>query len=112
LTYANRGAAYRAQGEVERAIQDYNEAIRIDPRIVPGLLYRGIANAILERYSQAIEDYDAVLRIDPIRALALYGRGIAKLRQGDHAGGSTDIAAAQALEADISTTAIEFGVVN
>jgi tetratricopeptide (TPR) repeat protein len=29
--YYNRGNAYRAKGEIDRAIADYDEAIRLDP---------------------------------------------------------------------------------
>ena len=30
--YNNRGLAYRAKGDYDHAIADYNEAIRLDPR--------------------------------------------------------------------------------
>ena len=32
--YASRGIAYRAKGDLERAKADYNEVIRLDPKLV------------------------------------------------------------------------------
>ena len=38
-----RGFAYDAQGEHERAIQDYDEAIRLDPHDAEAYYSRGMA---------------------------------------------------------------------
>jgi tetratricopeptide (TPR) repeat protein len=32
INYTNRGDAYRDKGDTDRAIADYNEAIRLDPK--------------------------------------------------------------------------------
>jgi tetratricopeptide (TPR) repeat protein len=61
-------------------------------------------------YDAAITDYDAALRLDPKLPTALYGRGLAKLRKGDVAGGHADIAAAQAMFADIAAEFERIGV--
>ena len=39
--YRNRGLGWRSKGDDERAIADYNEAIRIDPNLALAYLNRG-----------------------------------------------------------------------
>lgn len=49
---------------------------------------------------EAIAQYDVALKLNPKLAGALYGRGVAKQRKGDAAGGSADLAAAKAIQAN------------
>jgi hypothetical protein len=51
----------------------------------------------------------AALKLSSSSASALYGRGIAKRSKGDTAGGETDIAAANAIEAGLAET-YEYGI--
>jgi tetratricopeptide (TPR) repeat protein len=55
----------------------------------------------LERYAEAKTDYDQALAAEPRQSASLYGRGLARLAMGD-AGGSEDLAAAKALDIDVS----------
>jgi hypothetical protein len=48
--------------------------------------------------------------VTSIRAIAPYDRGVAKLRKGDTVGGNADVAAAKALEANISKQFTRVGV--
>ena len=41
--YYNRGNAYRNNGEYDKAITDYTEAIRLDPKYATAYNNRGIA---------------------------------------------------------------------
>ncbi len=41
--YNNRGIVYRSHGQHERAIEDYNEAIRLDPQNPLPYTNRGVA---------------------------------------------------------------------
>jgi tetratricopeptide (TPR) repeat protein len=54
--------------------------------------------------------YDHALALNPRLAPSLYARGIVKLRQGDKAGGASDIAAAKALDASVARSLTEAGV--
>ena len=51
-------------GEHESAIQDYTEAVRINPKNTNAYYNRGNSYRSLGRYQNAAEDYTAVLRID------------------------------------------------
>ena len=41
--YTNRGIAYRAKGQPDRAIADYDQAIRLNPNFAMAFYNRGIA---------------------------------------------------------------------
>jgi hypothetical protein len=54
--------------------------------------------------------YSSALRFDPKLASALYGRGLARLKNGDKAGGDTDISAATTIQAGIGDDFARYGV--
>ena len=68
-------------GKPERAIQDYNEAIRLDPEDANTFNKRGIAYFRLGQYERAIEDYDEAIQLAP-RFAPYYNRGMAYFNQG------------------------------
>ena len=51
--------------QYDRAITDYTEAIRFDPKNVMAYYNRGIAHADRQDYEKAINDYNAAIRLDP-----------------------------------------------
>jgi hypothetical protein len=55
-------------------------------------------------------DFDAALKRDAKLPSALYGRGFAKSKKGNAAGSKSDIAAAQAIKADVGAEYARFGV--
>ena len=88
----------RAAGgrEVQQALSDCNQALKLKADRADVLDTRGFVHLRLGKMDDAIKDYDAALKLDPKLAGALYGRGVAKMKKGDKAGGSADIAAAKA----------------
>jgi tetratricopeptide (TPR) repeat protein len=83
IAFYNRGLGYRRKGDADRALADFNEAIRADPNNTFALMTRGSA-----RYEQgdndgAIADYDEAIRVDPNNALALANRCNAYRTKGD-----------------------------
>ena len=81
--YVNRGIAYRRLGDIDRAIRDYDQAIRVNPRAADALNNRGNAFRAREEYDRAMRDYDEAIRLDPHYAHALNNRGIIFLELGD-----------------------------
>lgn len=77
-----RGLAHQAKGDFDRAIADYTEAVRVDPRFVFGHLNRGWAHNEKREYSSAIVNLNEAIRLDPRLAAAWNQRGIALRNQG------------------------------
>jgi tetratricopeptide (TPR) repeat protein len=85
--YSTRGIAYYTMGQYQRAIKDYDEAIRLKLNIYA---VRGIAYREMGQYQRAIKDFDEAIRLKPDLpdlANAYSERGVAynSLRQHERA---------------------------
>ncbi|HEX4198899.1 MAG TPA: aspartyl protease family protein [Caulobacteraceae bacterium] len=84
--------------ELDKALADCNEALRLDPGDPMTLDSRGLVFVRTGQSDKAIADYNAALRLRPNLPWSLYGRGLAELRKGMAAEGHADIQAATALD--------------
>ena len=75
VAFNNRGLAYQARGELDRAIADYTEAIRVDPKYVFAYANRGWAHNEKQAYKSAIVDLNVAIRLNPKYAPARNQRG-------------------------------------
>ena len=92
-----RGLTYAEKGDYDRAIEDYNEAIRIDPEDPLAYDNRGNAYAGTGDHDRAIEDYEKAISVteesqrkhllfadfNPNKALIHFDRGCAYIGKGD-----------------------------
>ena len=81
--FVNRGIAYRRIGDIDRAIRDYEGAIRLNPNAADAFNNRGNAFRAKDAFHRAIRDYDEAIRLDPHYAHAFNNRGIIFLDMGD-----------------------------
>lgn len=81
--YNNRGAAYDDKHDSDRAIQDYNEAIRLNPNIAAAFYGRGEAYDHTGNFDLAIQNYNEAIRLSPNFTYAYDGRGRAYRNKGD-----------------------------
>jgi len=75
--FFNRGRAWAEKGQYDRAIQDFDEAIRLDPNYPDAFNNRGVAWSGKGQVDRAIADFDQAIRLDPNYAIAIYNRGLA-----------------------------------
>jgi tetratricopeptide (TPR) repeat protein len=76
--YYNRGIAWKDKGDLDRAIADFTEAIRLNPKDAVAYHNRGGAWGIKGDPDRAIADCSEAIRLDPKDALAYKNRGIAR----------------------------------
>jgi tetratricopeptide (TPR) repeat protein len=87
--------------ELEDALSDCNESLRIKPNDGESLGGRGFLYLKLGFYRTSILDYDAALAAKPNNAEYLFGRATAKTKAGDADGATADFAAARAADLKI-----------
>jgi tetratricopeptide (TPR) repeat protein len=64
-------------GSYDTAIEDFTEAIRLDPNYADAYAFRGEAYFLKKDYDRAITDFTQAIRIDPNHAIAYNDRGTA-----------------------------------
>jgi tetratricopeptide (TPR) repeat protein len=83
VAYTNRGAAYDAQGNHERAIENFNNAISLNPEYALEYSNRGLAYKAMGDFDRAIEDYTRAIRLNSKYAMAYCNRGVAYKAKGE-----------------------------
>ena len=73
--YENRGSAFGATGDFDRAIEDLTEAIRLDATAALGFFNRGNAWRAKGDLDRAVKDFSQAIKLDPTDANALAARG-------------------------------------
>ena len=74
IAHNNRGNAYSVKGDYDRAIQDYDVAIRLDPTYPKPFNNRGLAYQKKGDYDRAIKDFDEAIKLDPKYGYAFANR--------------------------------------
>ena len=67
-----------------RKIEDYDNALKLNPKIVDAYNNRGVAKKHLGRFAEAIADYDRAILLKPDFAVAYFNRGDAKKALGQY----------------------------
>ncbi len=84
LVHFSRGVELTTKGEFDRAITDFDAALKADSKLTEAHFNRGIAWANKGEPDRAIADFDAVLRGNPAHADALHSRGTEWMVKGDY----------------------------
>ena len=109
--YDNRGSAYQAKGDIDRAIADHDEAIRLDPRYAAAYDNRGGAYQAKGDHDRAIADFDEAIRLDPKNLNAYYDRALANLYAGALPEALADLNQASALNPKSAYTALWLDII-
>ena len=82
-TYKHKAIEKYNKQNFRGAIEDYNQAIEINPNDADTYKKRGNARIALGDYQVAIEDYNQAIDINPNDAKAYKGRGLARSKLGE-----------------------------
>ena len=63
IAHNNRGNAYTTKGEYDRAVQDYDESIKLNPNYARAFNNRGVAYQKKGEYDRAIKDFDECIKL-------------------------------------------------
>ena len=85
-----RGAEWSAKGDHDRAIVDYDAAIRLDEKSAEAFHNRGSAWANKGETDKAIADYDTAIKLDPTESSPYAGRAVEHSIKGDYARATAD----------------------
>ena len=88
--YRAAGLALQAKGDIAGAVQDYSQALILDPKDIEAFYHRALAHQAAGDSAGALADYTQVLSLDPKRANAYGNRGFVKQGQGDYDGALAD----------------------
>ena len=81
--YFYRGLVSMGRKDYDKAISDFDEAIRLDPNYTLAYCNRGNTYSDHGYFDKAISDYNEAIRLDPNYTLAYYDRGNAYYRHGN-----------------------------
>ncbi len=90
--YFARGAARYGTGDLQGAMADLNEAIRLNPEYIESAAYsfRGALRAQQKDLKGALADYNEAVRLDPENAETIKVRGLIFVLQQDYKGAIAD----------------------
>lgn len=111
--YHNRGVDWAKKGELDRAIEDFNQALRQKPDYAPTYAIRGLVWIKKRDYDSAIEDFNQSLRLNPDvgNAWCAYSnRGFAWSEKGEYDRAIKDYDEALRLKPDDADTYYNRGI--
>ena len=83
IVYVNRGNAYMLKGDYDRALTDFNDAIKLQPNHGAAYLNRAVVYFTKQDYDRALVDHNKTIKLQPDFGLAYLKRGIFYHFKGD-----------------------------
>ncbi len=81
--HVTRGTQFFVRGQYDRAIRDYDAAIKLDPKSAKAFYGRGCAHARTEDYIRALLDLTEAIKLDPKDTSSYVDRAIVRVIRGD-----------------------------
>ncbi len=96
--FVSRGNAWFEKGDFDKAIAEYSEALRYNPKSASVYYSRGLAWNNKGDYDKSLVDYTQALTLEPKNANAYNGRGLTYYRKGDYDKAIADFTQALAVD--------------
>jgi tetratricopeptide (TPR) repeat protein len=77
------GAIYTKQKRYDEAVEQFNQALAIDPKFSPAKLYLAEAKLLQGKYAEAVKDYEALKVLDPESEVVDFKLVLCFLLEGD-----------------------------
>ena len=103
IAYNNRGNAYTAKGDYDRALRDFDQSITLNPAYAKAFNNRGVAHLRKGEFELAIEAFDDAIKLDPGYGAAFVNRAGAYLKMKDHQRAARDYDEAIRLQPDLQS---------
>jgi tetratricopeptide (TPR) repeat protein len=107
--YFRRAYDAYIQGDTDRALKDYTEAIRLNPQYAAAYYNRGLCHKVIGNYDQAIANYSEVIRLNPHLAVAYNNRGTSYKATGEYNQATRDYSEAIRLNPQFATAYVNRG---
>ncbi len=98
LRYTEKGKELTRIGDVEGAIMDFDEALRLDSENAEAYVYRGKAKAKRKDFDGAHDDYSKAIETNPKLPIAYYERSQSHVEKEDWNGALEDLSVAVELD--------------
>jgi tetratricopeptide (TPR) repeat protein len=102
VAYYDRGNAYKNRQEYDRAVADYSDALKLDPKYAHAYLNRGFSFAAKGDAKSALADLTHAIQLDPSQKLAYFNRGLVYRTEGNYRAAIADYDAAVKLDANFA----------
>jgi tetratricopeptide (TPR) repeat protein len=84
VAWNNKGVIYYMNGEYDKALQAYDNAIQLDSGYAIPWANKGIVLYNISEYPEALQAFNKSIDIDPTNAWVFYGRGSAYSKLGKY----------------------------
>ena len=108
--YFYRGYYYNNTDNLNLAVSDFTQAIRLNPKFVDAYNDRGLSYETMGEYDLAIADYTSAIRLDPKCAPAYSNRGLALTKKGEYDLAIADYTSALGLDPKFSRAYANRGI--
>lgn len=110
--YHVRGVVYVAHRLYERALSDFTESLKLNPRNAGVLNNRGQCHYLMKNHAVAISDFDAAVQIEPKHFVALNNRALAKIASGRLENARADVQRALTINPKYPEALLNRGVIH
>jgi tetratricopeptide (TPR) repeat protein len=110
IAYDNRGVAWHTKGDNDRAIGDYTEAVRLNPKDPVAYDNRGTAWRDKGDLDRALADYNRAIALNSNNVIAYNNRGNVRAEKGDNKSAVADYTEAIRLDPKYAVAYVNRGL--